>query len=63
MLAFASREDGANIEVTIRDAKGNVIAQDKAAGNVAAVMWYPPRNGDYAIEVRSLDNRTKIVIK
>ena len=42
--------------LTVKAAQGTVIAEDKAAGNmtgnIVAVIWYPPRAGEYRIEVR-----------
>ena len=70
VLSIGNRDDAPNLEVTIRDAKGILIAEDKAGGslvgNIVAVMWYPPHDGDYRIEVRNPESRSKkayVVIK
>ena len=61
VLAVGSREAAANMTITVKDTKGTVIAEDKAAGNltgnIVAVTWYPPRDGEYRIEVRHPGSR------
>ena len=56
VIVIGSRENAANIELTVRDAKGKLIVEDKAngglAGTIVAVLWYPPRDAEYRIEVR-----------
>lgn len=59
-----------NLEVSVYDKKGNLIVEDKGVGvlvgDFAAVIWYPPRDGEYRIEVRNpgkLPNRCYISIK
>jgi hypothetical protein len=43
--------------VTVFDPKGTMVAQDKGnrqeGGNFLAVLWYPPREGEYRVEVRN----------
>ena len=44
------------LTVTIYDAAGKVVAQDKgqgAAADFVAAIWYPPRTAEYRIEVLS----------
>jgi hypothetical protein len=45
-----------SIEITVHDAKGNKIAEDKGrpdSPDFAAVFWYPPRDGEYRITITS----------
>ena len=46
-----------NLEVYVFDQKGNLVASDKGgetlAGDFICVIWYPPRDGEYRIEVRN----------
>ncbi|MSU80762.1 MAG: hypothetical protein EXS16_22080 [Gemmataceae bacterium] len=58
-LVQSSRVDSAavNLSITVYDKKSTVVAQDKAVGNgqhdFAVAFWYPPRDGEYVIEVNS----------
>ncbi len=47
-----------NLEVSVFDHKNDVLVawdqtSDAAAGDFASVIWYPPRDGEYRIEVRN----------
>ena len=45
-----------DVEVKVYDAKSNLVAHDRGDGSArdfAAVMWYPPRQEAYRIEVCS----------
>ena len=57
VLAIGSQRDPGKLQVTVHDEKGNVVAEERAgdslSGNIVAVMWYPPRDGEYRISVRS----------
>jgi hypothetical protein len=44
----------AELELSVYDATGNLIAKDDAGGNFASVIWYPPRNAVYRFEIRNL---------
>jgi len=35
----------------VYDQKGTLIAKDEAGGDFVAVMWYPPRDAVYRIEI------------
>jgi hypothetical protein len=54
-------KSGGIVHVAVKDAKDNLIAEDKGrelpVGDLAAVIWYPPRDGEYRITIRNLDNR------
>ena len=46
------------VQITIHDDQGNIVAEDKGrgpAGDVVAVIWYPPRDADYRIVVRNTE--------
>ena len=49
------------VHVTVHDAKKNLVAEDKGrempVGDMAAVIWYPPREGEYTIVIRASDTR------
>lgn len=49
------------VHVTIKDDKGNVIAEEKGrehpVADIAAVIWYPPRDAEYRIHIRNVDSR------
>lgn len=46
-----------SLHLIVKDAKGTVIAEDKGkdqpAGDMVAIIWYPPRDGEYRIELRN----------
>lgn len=49
------------VSITVHDQNGKKIAEDTGRGrtsDMAAVFWYPPRDGDYKITVRNLESRT-----
>ncbi len=58
------------LHLVVYDAKGTVVAEDKGSehpvGDMVAVIWYPPREGEYRIELRNSSsalNRCYIAIK
>ena len=57
VLVIGDHKEAAPLEVTVFDAQGATVASDKTAnklvGDFVGVIWYPPRDGDYRIEVRS----------
>lgn len=71
VLAIGNHEEpGVQVHVAVFDAKGVLVAEDKGeselAGDFVGVVWYPPRDGDYRIEVRhsgSSANNVYIAIK
>jgi hypothetical protein len=71
VLAIGDHEEhGAKLQVAVFDAKGALIAADKGEGELASdyvgLVWYPPRDGDYRIEVShsgAAANRIYIAIK
>jgi hypothetical protein len=40
-----------NLKLVVRDAKGNVVAEDRGPGDFVAVSWYPPRTQLYLISI------------
>ena len=40
-----------NVEVHISDDKGRPITKDVGGGDLVAVTWYPPRDGNYTIRI------------
>ncbi len=75
-IAWARQPRGAPVSVEVRDAKDKVIGRDnprEAAGkddapgsDIATVIWYPPRDGEYTILVRTYGDKaaeTWIAIK
>ena len=58
VLAFSLKhEPVVNLHLLIYDAKGNLVAEDKASNNLVGdyvgATWYPPRTGEYKIELRN----------
>ena len=56
VLAIGDHKDpGAKLRVAVYDAKGVLIAEDKGESELASdyvgLVWYPPRDGDYRVEV------------
>ncbi len=57
VLAIGDHEDSeVRVQIAVYDANGTLIAEDKGeselAGDYVGLVWYPPRDGDYRIEVR-----------
>lgn len=55
-----------NLTITVRDAKGNIVAEDKAGGDFIAAIWYPPRTQEYQISISSdgkIENLLDVVVK
>jgi hypothetical protein len=40
-----------DLELSVYDQKGNLVAEDKGGGDFVAVIWYPPRNAVYRIQI------------
>jgi len=55
-LAFAIRDAPGNMQLNVFNAANELVAEDKAdgslAGNIVGVVWYPPDDGEYRVEVR-----------
>lgn len=51
----------ATVSITVHDEKQNVVAEEKGrdnpVGDISAVIWYPPRDGEYRITIRNSDAR------
>lgn len=56
VLALGQNDAPFNLEVSVFNAANELVAQDKAdgtlTGNLVGVVWYPPADGPYRIEVR-----------
>lgn len=57
VLAFQSEHKTINLHLIVYDAKTNeIVGEDKSntkfVGDYVGVVWYPPRTGEYKIEVR-----------
>jgi hypothetical protein len=52
---------GVVVSIAVYDDKNTLIAEDKGrdqpVGDMAAVIWYPPRDGNYRITIRTSDQR------
>jgi hypothetical protein len=64
------KELGVQVHVAVFDAKGLLVAEDKGENELASdfvgLVWYPPRDGEYRIEVRQTGadtNKIYIAIK
>ncbi len=40
-----------DLRVTVYDAQGKVVAKDDRGGDIVTVIWYPPRDAVYRIEI------------
>lgn len=40
-----------DLELHVSDDKGRLVAKDTAGGDLLAVVWYPPRDGNYTIKI------------
>jgi hypothetical protein len=48
------------VHVAVYDDNGKIVAEEKGrapSGFMVAVAWYPARDADYRIEIRTLDSR------
>jgi hypothetical protein len=39
------------LQLKVEDGSGNLIGEDKNGGDFCAVIWYPPRDGEYKIGI------------
>jgi hypothetical protein len=50
--------DLANLRLAVFDSKGVLVAEDRGNadpdGNFMAASWYPPRDGTYTVEIRTI---------
>jgi hypothetical protein len=52
---------GAQLRLAVFDKKGELVAEDqgtKLISDFVAVSWYPPRDGEYRIELRNTGTRS-----
>ena len=59
-VVVARREFQTTVKITVHEKDGKLIAEDTGRGSttdMAAVFWYPPRDGEYKITVRNLEER------
>jgi hypothetical protein len=40
-----------NVLIEVRDAKGQLITEDKAGGPFASVIWYPPHDAEFQVKI------------
>lgn len=55
-----------DVGIEIQDATGRVVAKDTGKGDLAAVVWYPPEDGEYNIVVKNpnrLENDCFVMIR
>jgi hypothetical protein len=45
------KQAGVKLRVAVYDAKGTLIAEDKGESDFVGLVWYPPRDGDYRVDV------------
>lgn len=66
VLVIGDHKEVPQLEVTVYDAKGAVVATDKTSNRLVSdmvgVVWFPPRDGDYRIVVRNPDSPNKCYI-
>ena len=58
VFAFGDHKPVVNLHLLVYEVKsGSLVAEDKAnnslVGDYVGVVWYPPRTGDYKIELRN----------
>ena len=57
VLALGGQKEVANLRLEIYDPNGILVAEDKGnnslTGDFVAVIWYPPRDGKYRIELHN----------
>ncbi len=61
VLVANKSDKSSHFHITIYDAKGNLVAEDKnpepSQEDLVSVFWYPPRDGEYRVEIRNLEGR------
>ena len=54
-------KDAVTVHILIHDAQGALVAEDKGkahpVADMAAVIWYPPRDGEYKVTIRTSAGR------
>ncbi len=40
-----------NIHLRVKDAQGNLVAEDRAGGDFVSAIWYPPRTQAYTVTI------------
>jgi hypothetical protein len=54
-------KDVTTVLISVHDDKDKLVAEDKGRdlpiGDIGAVVWFPPRDGDYRITVRNVEGR------
>ncbi len=69
VIVIGDHKPVVDVEVKVYDAKGRLVAEDRGqdpAKDFVAVMWYPPRQETYSIEVRSygdVENDCSIAVR
>ncbi len=67
VLAIGDHEEaGVKLRIAVYDAQGALIAEDKGESDFVGVIWYPPRDEDYRIDVShtgAAANKVYIAVK
>jgi hypothetical protein len=50
VIVKGDHEPVVDLELSVYDDRGKLVAEDKAGGDFVAVIWYPPRDAVYRIE-------------
>ncbi len=62
VMVFGDHDPVVNLHLLVYDANGILVAEDKAnnnlVGDYVGVVWYPPRTGEYKIELRNPGPKT-----
>jgi len=61
VIALGSHEPVVALELVVYDAKDRIVDQDKGEGDSITAIWYPPRDGEYKIEIRNPGNNENTV--
>lgn len=61
VLVAGKNHETARLHLAIYDVHGKLVAEDTGkdppVGDMVGVIWYPPRDADYRIEIKNLDSR------
>lgn len=61
VLVANKGEGSSNFHIAVFDAKGTLVVEDKnrqaAREDLVGVVWFPPRDGEYRIEIKNLEGQ------
>jgi len=66
VLLYGDHNPVEELWIRVYDDKNNLVAQDEGKGDFSIVVWYPPSDGDFTIEIRHDSaefNKCYLVIK